>query len=118
MKGAQIRDFEQLLTVFSQLPKARQKPKTLLEISRYPHRENVASNILEFFFCPTEDHCLGSLVLRSLLSLVDSQFDADLAADLTIQREALTSGGNRLDILAESSDLVVGVENKIFASGY
>ena len=118
MSTPQIRDFEELLKSFSKLPKARQRPKTLLEISGYPHFENVASNILAFFFCPTEDHGFGSRVLRSLLSLVESQCDSDLLADFTIYREAVTSGGNRLDILAESSDLVIGVENKIFAPGY
>ena len=79
-----------------------------------PQFENVASNILEFFFCPSEDHGLGRRVLSSLLSLVDSQFDSHLPDDLKIQREALTSGGNRLDILVESSDLVAGVENKFW----
>jgi hypothetical protein len=113
-----IREFNRLLAVFNQLPKSKKRPKTLLEISGYPRFENVASNILEFFFNPTEDHGLDSLVLRSLLSLVSPQCDFDPPVNIVIEREVFTNSGKRLDIVAHSSELTIGIENKISAPVY
>lgn len=50
-----------------------------MEISGYPHYENVCSNILKFYLAPTNEHGLNDLALNSILHLIDkdSQFDTD-----------------------------------------
>ncbi len=109
---SQIKTFETLLETFGKLPKVKQN-KTLMEVAGYSHYENVASNILAFFFDPNEEHKLGDLLLREFIKLLEESCPLDLSyAD--VQREVYTDNGNRIDILITGEDFSICIENKIF----
>ena len=107
---------EALLEEFrQQVPPRPERPPTLMEISGYPHYENVCSNILAFFFDPSKPHGLGTLFLDALAE-VGSVKDLDLTigANVTVETEVHTECHNRIDILIESNTHVMLIENKIF----
>jgi hypothetical protein len=84
-----------------------------MEVSGYPHYENVASNLLAFFFHPGEEHGLGDLMLRAFVSAAGlQQFEG--ARTAAVRREHITGKGGRLDLLITAGNYVVGIENKIF----
>ena len=104
--------FEHLLTLYRQLPAARSE-RTFMQISGYPHYENVCSNILAFFFDPENEHGLGDLLLQAFFKAIGDEDAGDfLSAD--ILREYPTQDGGRLDLVITTSGYVVGIENKIF----
>jgi len=89
-----------------------------MEVAGYPHYENVASNILAFFFQPAEEHGLGDLLLTSLLGAVSDEDEQawECQSEVTIHREHATDAGGRLDLLILAGNLVIGIENKIYHS--
>jgi len=54
----------------SQVKQVETEKPTIFQISWYPHYENVASNILQFFFSPDEVHGVKELFLSSLFNLL------------------------------------------------
>lgn len=44
-----------------------------MDISGYPHYENVCSNILAFYFNPLEEHNLNNLVINSFIKVLISK---------------------------------------------
>ena len=98
------------------------KEKTFMDISGYPHYENVCSNILAFYFNPNEEHNLGDVVVRAFCDAVSEKIDKLDNIDtsnLNIEREYSTIKGNRLDILmTNDNDVAIGIENKIYAALY
>ena len=87
-----------------------------MEIAGYPHYENVCSNILAFFIDPEEPHKLGTLILDALASAarIDVSGGA-ISSNVSVEREVITDDGNRIDLLIESDNHIVLVENKIYA---
>jgi PD-(D/E)XK nuclease superfamily protein len=88
-----------------------------MEIARYPHYENVCSNILRFFLDPAEKHGLGTLFLDVLARV--SNFGVEKGAfggEITVEREVVTDKRNRIDLLIESDGAFILIENKIFAA--
>ena len=107
-------DYTKLLIDFMTIPRHKQT-KTFMEISGYPHYENVCSNVLAFYLNPSNEHALKDLVINSLLHLVEASFVVDLDdEEIKIHREYKTSDDKRLDIVIETRNYVVGIENKIF----
>lgn len=97
------------------------KEKTFMDISGYPHYENVCSNILAFYFNPNEEHNLGDVVVRAFCDAVSEKIDKLDNIDtsnLNIEREYSTIKGNRLDILMTNDNVAIGIENKIYAALY
>lgn len=105
---------EQLLRDFKRIAGPSSTPATFLETAGYPHFENVASNLLAFFLDPDEDHGLGSLFLDALLA----PLPIERLTVHSIEREAGTANGNRIDLLIDCESHVIGVENKIYAPVY
>jgi hypothetical protein len=106
-----------LLDEFAKLPERIERPQTFMEIGGYPHYENVCSNFLAFFFDPEEPHKLGSLFLDALLDAVSvSEEGEGFGGNVSVEREAGTTNGNRMDVLIKSDTHVVLIENKIFAA--
>ena len=70
-------EYSELLQEFNSLPKLNKsksnKSQSIFNIAGYPHYENVASNILAFYFNPDNEHGLGNLLLHSLLSLINPE---------------------------------------------
>lgn len=105
-------DYLKLLLEYRALPE-RSRTRTLMEVSGYPHYENVASNILAFFFQPAEEHGLADLLIESFIWTVQG-LELECSAEVTIHREYGTAAGGRLDLLIISDGLVIGIENKIY----
>ena len=87
---------------------------TFLDISGFPHYENVCSNILQFFFQTNEAHGMGDLFIQSLLKTAGENISNTIIVN-EIFREQPTPSGKRLDIVITTDDYVVGIENKIYA---
>jgi hypothetical protein len=107
--------FDNILNEFKLIPKLENK-RNFLEISGYPHFENVSSNILKFYFQSEAEHNLKDLFLKSLLSLIDEKLilEGDYYECLDVETERVTSKGNRLDLLIETENFIIGIENKIY----
>jgi len=102
--------FESLLDIFQTLPKAKQY-RTVMQVSGYPHYENVSSNILAFFFDPEEEHGLSDLLLQSLFKVIHqaqnttsdnkevSTLELPSFETVKIEREYTTDGKKRIDLV-------------------
>lgn len=121
-------DLKELKDYFNKNIPQKKKPYiSFFEITRYPHYENVLSNILSFYFDCFEEHNLEYLFFESLLSLVPEH---NLKyTKFEVKREYKTDKGNRIDLLIineydeemkRSSDesFAIILENKIYASLY
>ena len=107
-------DFTKILNDFRTIPKHK-RTKTFMEISGYPHYENVCSNILAFYLDPSNEHQFKDLILNSLLHLVVTDFSVDLDYEkIIVSREFQTNKNNRLDIVIFTDNYIIGIENKIF----
>ena len=105
-----------LLDEFSrQVPPRPERPPTLMEISGYPHYENVCSNILAFFLDPGNPHGLGTLFLDALVQAGGiGEQGREIGVNIQIRREETTRKGNRIDLLIQSESHAIVIENKIF----
>lgn len=109
-----IEKIEALLAKLKSLPPSQKREQTFMEIAGYPNYENVCSNILQFYFHPAKEHGFGTLLLDTLATLIKKE--AVIGGQvIDVRREEITSKGNRIDLVIESDDYVLGIENKIFA---
>ncbi|WP_158267507.1 PD-(D/E)XK nuclease family protein [Adhaeribacter arboris] len=108
-----IENYIKLLQQYRKVPKQKVQ-HTFFEISGFPHYENVCSNILSYYLKPSNEHSLEDLVLKSLLTSADKDYRFDIYDEVEVEREVITSIGNRLDLLVQTSSYIIGIENKIF----
>lgn len=87
---------------------------TFLDISGFPHYENVCSNILQFFFETKEAHGMGDLFIQALFKTVGENVSCPIVVN-SVEREQITASGKRMDITISTDDYVIGIENKIYA---
>ena len=87
--------------------------QTFMQLTDYPHWENVCSNVLAFFFDTEETHNLGGLFIKSLLECVGA--DTNCRSTEAVEREMLTAKGNRIDIFIETDKHLIAIENKVFS---
>jgi PD-(D/E)XK nuclease superfamily len=104
---------EQLLATFRNLPRSRLRERTFMQIAGYPQLENVASNILDFYFNPANPHGLRTLFLDTLLTLLHHH-EPIVGQHIELRREETTAAGKRIDLIVETDTLVIGIENKIY----
>ena len=90
-----------------------QRDPTTLELSGYPHLENVYSNILAFFLDPEREHGFGPLFLESLLSVAKCKAIQD-GEKVEVNREEITGTRKQIDLVISTDTLIVGIENKIY----
>ena len=123
----EFKKFENLLKEASNIvEKIPIKEKTFMDISGYPYYENVCSNILAFYFKPKEEHKLKEIALESLIKVVNNknistniEFDDFYSIDNEdVKREYITSKGNRIDLVIQNDNIVIGIENKLEAEVY
>lgn len=107
-----MQEISAMLQAFAKLPPQPKASTTFLEIAGYPHLENVASNILAFYLQSTNQHNFGNLLFRALMQLVDRDVQGEYA--VTARREDVTAGNKRIDLVLETSEFVIGIENKIY----
>ena len=118
MDFRKLEDFlKEIQIIYSKLPV---KEKTFMEVSGYPHYENVCSNILSFYLNPKEEHKLDDIVLKSLIETIKlkTNFIDVNTSNFDVFREYTTQKGNRIDIVLKNDEVVIGIENKIKASVY
>lgn len=109
--------YEDLLNAFiREIPSRPERPPTFMEISGYPHYENVCSNILAFFFDPKKPHGLGTLFLDAIARVgsIEDQGGAT-SGEITVEREVQTDAGNYIDMVLKSDSHAILIENKIYA---
>ena len=111
-------NYEAFLGAFEKTPRLPKRMPTVFDIAKYPHYENVCSNILGFFFDTQECHGLRDLALKSLLQVYDTDLGKHSYDTRAVKREEPTESQNRLDLLVDAGDYVVAIENKIWASLY
>lgn len=104
-------EFLDLLHDFESLPD-ESKSESIFDIAGYPHYENVCSNILAFYLNPNNEHGLGNLLFSSLMNLAGG--NESRQSNFQINREVSTNKGGRIDIVIETDNQIIGVENKIF----
>lgn len=84
-----------------------------MEVSGYPHYENVCSNILKFYFDPKGDHGLGDLLLTAFLRLAGKP-ELEIPEGVSISREYVTDHDKRIDLVIDCATFTLGIENKIY----
>lgn len=102
----------------------------IFQISGFPRRETVASNVWAYFLDPSESHNMGTLFLEAFEACIDRKSEAAGKGRISLERTEATvfsvaqeySEGsptrNRLDILVRSANTVIGIENKVDAELY
>ena len=98
--------------------------RTIFDISKYRHYEEVISNWYEFFFDPSAEHLLGNLFLKSLVEIINEDKDhKDFSMeDCLVEREFLTKKRGFIDLVlyeqseeSENFETAIIIENKIYA---
>lgn len=111
----EVEGFKAIIKQFENIEIIPVPPPTFMELAGYPHYENVCSNILCFYFNTHEQHKLGNLFLRSLLECLNENQLAESVKNTTdVYREDTTENKKRIDLIIESDETVIAIENKIF----
>ena len=111
-------DFKKLLNNFSKIERLNKRYRSFLDITGYAHHENLISNVFKFLLQPNEEHGFKDLYLKSLLNCLNLDIDYKNIEVNNIFREFSTSKNKRIDLVIETRDLVIGIENKVYADLY
>lgn len=103
---------EELLTHLKSLPVAEKSETNIFSVGARGHYENPVSDLLAFFIDPDAPHGLNTLVLGALLECLPAHVDASLLSPPA--REVMTQKGTRIDLLLESKEWAMVLENKIW----
>ncbi len=101
-----------LLLEFQVLPRFK-RSRTFMEVSGYPHFENVCSNILRFYFDPSAEHGLKDLLLSSYLQMAGVH-GIPVPEKVSLSREHPAEDQKRIDLVIDCETFTLGIENKIF----
>lgn len=88
----------------------------IFRIAGFPRRETVSSNVLAYYFDPTEDHGLKDMMLKALLRCIGKE-TMDVR-DTSVSTEVSTDKANRIDILLDLPNISIAIENKVDADLY
>lgn len=113
---SELQNLEEMIQAFKDvhLEKLQTEPEqTFMQLSGYPHFENVCSNLLSFFFDTEEMHGFADLFLKSLLACIGK--DNDSYTTENVERESVTNERKRIDIVIETENHLIAIENKIFS---
>ncbi len=103
------------------------KIKTFLEIAGIQSKEVYISRILEFFLDANEHHPFGNIFVRSFHNLYGAksekgnkkeQESSKYVKVVDTHTEYKTNNNKRIDILVETDNYVLAIENKIYAGLY
>lgn len=108
---------KQLLEKFKSLPTPPERRKAFLEIIGLSHLESISSKALAFFLDTNEAHDLNDLVLQALLSCLNqNSSDINIYGVIhteAVEKEVSTNQGSRIDLLIETANELIIIENKI-----
>ncbi|MBL7050395.1 MAG: PD-(D/E)XK nuclease family protein [Nitrospira sp.] len=111
MRTYELDTYKELLANYKLL-RCSLKNESIFTIGAFSHKENICSNILAYYFNPSNDHGLSDLFLRGLLNEIETY---DGATDnISIDREVTTPKNKRIDIVIQTDTMVIGIENKLF----
>jgi hypothetical protein len=106
--------YESILNNVKKFKNDYKKEKNLFSLGGRGHYENPITDLLKFFFNPSEEHNFQDLFLSSLFQLLGvSECNMSYTNSIKCSREVYTKEGNRIDLLIENEDWVVVIENKI-----
>lgn len=115
-----IIQLKQLIEHIKTLPIPETPEATIFSIGSRGYYENPTSDVLAFF-CDSEGaHGLGNLMMEAIFDSLGNcnQGDALTFDDVSLiaepEREVFTEDGKYIDILLESNDWVMVIENKVF----
>ena len=112
---AEFLKYQKLFTEFNKLDKMEDTFVTFMELSGYPHFENVCSNILSFYFDTQQKHGLKDLAIKSLLQCIpESDYGFGEIYTKEVHREYGIKDLKRIDLVIDCNDFCVSIENKIF----
>lgn len=113
--GTQLSRFKQLLAEFDELEPFIVAEPTIFSIGSKGYFENPTTDILAFFCDSNGQHHLGNTALKALLSCLPKEYHSlDSSLVEKPEREVRTAAGKRIDLLLESSDWALVLENKIY----
>jgi hypothetical protein len=112
----ELNQLKELLGKIAELPSPKEKEETIFGIGARGHFENPTTDVLAFFLDNNASHGLGNAALEALLELLPDDVSSSLSANLinTPEREVASDNGNRIDLLMESDEWLLVLENKIF----
>ena len=93
-------------------------------VAGFPHRENVMSNILQFFFDTDAEHGFNNLWLKALILAYNDKNPSEVIKCAGIktleapEKEYSNGSDKRIDLLINCYDVVIVIENKIDATLY
>jgi len=114
MEKQTLLEVQKLLDKIKRIPVDEEPEQTIFGIGSRGYYENPTTDILAFFCDNSASHGLDDLVLNALLSCLDKQQPLDSMLIESPQREVVTSTGKRIDLLLESQEWVIVLENKVF----
>lgn len=110
----QLTRLERLLAEFKELEPSAITEPTIFSIGSKGYFENPTTDILAFFCDNNGQHRLGDVALKALLNCLPVEYcSLDSSLIEKPEREVRTAAGKRIDLLLESSDWVLVLENKI-----
>lgn len=110
---------KQLIQDFKKLEKPPQRKKAFLEIIGLSHLETVSSKVLAFFLNTYEVHDLKDLCIQALYDCILGRNKSDnepAISTLSVEREVSTEENSRIDIIIDTYDDLIIIENKLFHS--
>ena len=115
MQASAVQKLTRMIAEFERLHLVSSKAEpTFMQLTDYPHSENVCSNVLAFFLNTEECHGFGSLFIKSLLECAGK--DSHCYATEAVEREMTTDIGNRIDIFIETDKYLIAIENKLYSN--
>lgn len=110
-----LESLEGMLAELKKLPHFIETEPTLFSLGGRGYFENPTTDILAFFLDPDAHHQQGDLALSALLECLPHDSVLDNTSLCTPpEREVSTSAGSRIDLLLQSDDWVMVLENKIY----
>lgn len=110
-----LESLEKMLAEITSLPHFVETEPTLFSLGGRGYFENPTTDILAFFLDPDAHHQLSDLALSALLEcLPDNLAQNNTSLCTPPEREVSTSAGSRIDLLLESDDWIMVLENKIY----
>ncbi|MGL5408031.1 MAG: PD-(D/E)XK nuclease family protein, partial [Shewanella sp.] len=110
----ELEHLHSLLDELNRVPAPIKREQNLFSIGARGHYENPISDLLAFFLSPTAAHNLESLVLETLLEALPEGVQISASLINEPQREVTTHTNSRLDLVLESEEWVMALENKIW----
>ena len=107
-----INDIKKLVDNLKELDLQDEKnnKQNFFDICGFPHYENVVSNVITYFL---NNSTLGDLFLNAILECLGIKENEQIVSE--VEREVETGDSKRIDLLIETQNYAIAIENKIYA---